>query len=84
MRLLFIVFISLLFANCRKDMGSISATDQQLATAYDSVVETSPPVQTAKYIQINSNVAGFMETLPANHIFTWHRRAGVKQRFNRP
>jgi predicted esterase len=53
------------FFSCKKqDIFSLSTSVANDNTV-DAVVETSPPTHIAKYVQINSNVTGYMETLPS-------------------
>jgi pimeloyl-ACP methyl ester carboxylesterase len=52
------------FFSCKKQSDSLSTSVFSNNTV-DGVVETSPPTHIAKYVQINSNVTGYMETLPS-------------------
>lgn len=59
--------------SCRKDVGSISISESQNANAYDSIIETAPPVHTPRVITINSNCKGYYETLPTLYSKTTKR-----------
>ena len=62
-----------IFSSCRKD--AITKTDQESlsqqissnATAADSEPETSPPLWTSVVTNVNANVAGFWQGLPAKY-----------------
>ena len=69
--LVFASAVSLLFASCRKDViapeaESITAEVSNDATAND-VVETTPPVWSSVVYNVNSNVAGFWQGVPAKY-----------------
>jgi predicted peptidase len=62
-------------AGCQKDGVTSPAKHNPIVTASNqvstglksTVVETAPPVQTAQYISINSNIGGFYRSLPAKY-----------------
>lgn len=63
-------------SSCKKDFVDESSINGEVtsseATAND-VLETSPPIHTAKYTAINSNVSGYWESLPARYKLTTKR-----------
>jgi hypothetical protein len=66
--------ILLIFSSCSKkdfkaDEGSVSAETSSNATAND-VVETASPTYTSVVYNVNSNVAGFMQAVPARYNLT--------------
>ncbi len=72
--LVFASALSLIFTSCQKDVllkedESISAEVSSDATAND-VVETAPPVWTSVKYNVNSNVAGFWQGVPARYNLT--------------
>jgi pimeloyl-ACP methyl ester carboxylesterase len=67
--------ILLIFSSCSKkdfkaDEGSVNAETSSDATAADNVVETAPPVYTSVVYNVNSNVAGFGQAVPARYNLT--------------
>jgi len=60
--------------SCKKEItnhnGSINAPTQSSNTTADDVLETAIPIHTPVLYNINSNVAGYYETLPARYSLT--------------
>lgn len=72
--LVFASALSLIFTSCQKDLvvkedDAITAEISNNATAND-VVETAPPVYTSVSYNVNSNVAGFWQGVPARYNLT--------------
>ena len=66
--------LSLIFASCQKDLvvkdeGSITAEVSNDVTA-NEVVETTPPIWKSVVYNVNSNVAGFWQGVPARYSLT--------------
>src|SRR3989337_1336255 len=62
----------LFLSSCRKDIktpentGSLEGeTVSSNANAYDAMLETAAPVHTPVYMNVNSNVAGYWQSLPS-------------------
>jgi pimeloyl-ACP methyl ester carboxylesterase len=71
--LLAAVLLALLFYSCKKHVepvGSMHAMSQSSNATADDVLETALPVHTPIIYTINSNVAGYYETLPARYPLT--------------
>lgn len=66
-------FLILILFSCKKE---ISNTTNQVATAAseDFYTETSPPVQTPVSYNINSNIGGYLEALPASYAKHVHKK----------
>jgi hypothetical protein len=63
----------MLFASCKKEIQTESNINGAVIannTVADDVLETLPPVHTPVLYNINSNVAGYYETLPARYHLT--------------
>src|SRR5687767_13257433 len=58
----------LLFTSCQKDL---TVSDEQSVTgetvSSDATIETTPPVWTSVRMNVNSNVAGFWQGVPAKY-----------------
>jgi predicted esterase len=73
MKFISAAILALALCACIKRVDHINGSMQASNSAYDATVETAPPTHVAKYVQINSNVTGFMETLPALYYKTTKR-----------
>src|SRR5215217_3355912 len=67
--------LCLFFYSCKKDVdvshyGSLNGSIQSSNTTADDVLETALPIHTPILYNINSNVAGYYETLPARYSLT--------------
>src|SRR5687768_13072249 len=70
----------LILSSCKKDIkapentGSLEGeTISSNANAYDAILETAPPVHTPVYMNVNSNVAGYWQSLPSLYYKTTKR-----------
>lgn len=64
------IFIMGLLVACKKDVSQITSASVVSGATVNDVVETAPPVWTAVYSGINSNVAGFWQGVPARYHLT--------------
>ncbi|MBO9571785.1 MAG: dienelactone hydrolase family protein [Chitinophagaceae bacterium] len=62
---------ALFFSSCQKDVIKEESVNGETvsseANAYDAMSETSPPVYTSVVTNVNSNVAGFWQAVPARY-----------------
>jgi dienelactone hydrolase len=67
----------MIFSSCQKDVikeeGSLSNEVASDANAADALSETAPPVYTSVVTNVNSNVAGFWQAVPARYNTTTKR-----------
>jgi predicted esterase len=63
----------LILCACNKDVDRLSGPTVESNNTYDAQLETAIPTHTPRTVQINGNVAGYYETLPALYSKTTKR-----------